>query len=44
MKALSGRLHMHGDLKREGEIMFNGDPMDSGAFHVPKVVTYVDEV
>jgi ABC-type multidrug transport system ATPase subunit len=42
LKALAGQLTV-GSAHLEGEILYNGDPIDCGKFLVGKVATYADE-
>ena len=42
MKALAGQLNV-GTGHLDGEILYNGDPIDCGKYLVGKVSTYVDE-
>ena len=42
LKALAGQLTI-GSAHLDGEILYNGDPIDCGKFIVGKVATYCDE-
>ena len=42
LKALSGQLNV-GSAHLDGEILYNGDPIDSGKYYIGKIATYVDE-
>lgn len=42
MKALTGHLNI-GSAHLDGEILYNGDSVDSGKYLVSKIANYVDE-
>lgn len=42
LKALTGHLNV-GSAHLEGQILYNGDPVDSGKYLVSKIADYVDE-